>query len=71
MKIIKRGIPPEEVVWKATCHRCKSELEAKRNELQVEWDQREQGELGRADCPVCKNPIIFYPAVENQPKGLR
>lgn len=69
MEIIKRGNPPEEIIWKSTCYRCKSELQAKRNELRVEWDHRESGEFGRADCPVCKTEIIFYPAAENQSKG--
>ena len=61
MKILKRGKDPKEDKWRGRCPNCKSEMEAARNEVQVEWDQKEQGEFGRARCPVCGNEMIFYP----------
>lgn len=65
MRIIERGTPPDDVPWKGQCIKCRSVLEALKQELNVEWDDRERGEFGRATCPVCKSPMVFYPT----PKG--
>jgi hypothetical protein len=61
MKITKRCTPIENQIWLGRCQSCKSEAEAERKELNVEHDR--DGELGRADCPVCerKGTMIFYP----------
>jgi hypothetical protein len=61
MRIIKRGKPPAEVKWEGTCGQCSSVIEAKADEIQVEWDQRETGSYGRANCPVCGVGMVFYP----------
>lgn len=62
MKIIKKGTPRDEVVWRGTCNACDSVIQAKRDELlTVEYDHRENGEFGRASCPVCHYGMIFYP----------
>lgn len=61
MKIIKKGRNPEEDLFHGQCCSCKSEMEALRKELAIEWDQRENGEFGRANCPVCGYGVIFYP----------
>lgn len=61
MKIIKKGRNPEDIPWRGHCHHCESEVEALRRELNIEWDQRENGEFGRANCPMCNREMIFYP----------
>lgn len=68
MEIIKRGIPPNERTWTGTCHKCKSEAEAKEAELRVQNYQREGGQFAWAKCPVCGagdsegyGGMLFYP----------
>lgn len=62
MKIVRRGTPPNEILWRGTCHACKTVATAGRSELKVEEDPREGGEFGRATCPVCGDQsMIFYP----------
>jgi hypothetical protein len=62
MKIVKRGKDPKEIVWRGDCSKCGSTIEAKRGELvSIEYDQRENGEFGRATCPVCGHGMVFYP----------
>lgn len=60
MRIVKRGKLKEEKFWLGTCHNCKSVVEARRHEVNVEWDSREQSEFGRSNCPVCKHSMVFY-----------
>lgn len=59
MKIVKRGKVVEDV-FKGTCHKCNSVLEADKDELKTEFTQRD-GWLGEGTCPVCKNSVFFYP----------
>lgn len=62
MKVLKRGTPPEDNIFRGTCNHCRSEIEAERRELNdIQYDQREKGELAPAICPVCKRSMFVYP----------
>lgn len=63
MKLIKKGIVPEERIWKGTCRRCNSEFEAVQSELQnIESCPREHYEFCHASCEVCETgDVILYP----------
>lgn len=60
MKIIKRGILPDEKDFRGTCSVCGTIAEAKQKELKVRSDQRD-GDTASATCPICKNTMHFYP----------
>jgi hypothetical protein len=69
MKVINRGIPSSERLWRGTCCNCKSEVEAKERELKhITYDQRD-GSFSWEVCPVCRagnitgyGGICFHPA---------
>lgn len=64
MKILQPGLKKSETQpFRGNCANCGAVVQARRHELAVEYDQRESGELGRADCPQCKHAMIFYPEV--------
>ena len=52
MKILKRGIPPAEMIYRVKCRQCNSELEFARAEAQLTNDQRD-GDYLTVICPVC------------------
>jgi len=52
MKVLKRGTPPGEVVFRATCSTCSSELEFTGSEAIHTADR--DGGMWKVDCPVCK-----------------
>ena len=54
MRILKRGVRPETLVYRASCYKCKSEFEFSRSEAQFHDDQRDGAYLS-VDCPVCGN----------------
>lgn len=56
MEIIERGEPPEEKLYTAKCHRCKSLLRFKQSEGVVTHDQRD-GSFVRVICPVCGQTV--------------
>lgn len=67
IKIINRGIPPEEKVYVVTCNTCESKISFLKNDTSVE----RKPFLGALcpsigfdnlfiDCPVCKSKIYFY-----------
>jgi hypothetical protein len=56
MRIIKEGIDPLEMIYRATCTYCKTEIEFARKEANVTYDQRE-GDWLSVQCPLCKNSI--------------
>ena len=61
VKIIKKGTPPKDVIWKGECNTCHTVAEANESELKVQHCQRD-GSWGLAKCPVCEAPnMIFYP----------
>lgn len=55
MQVIKRGIPPESLSYRATCGHCRSELEFKKSEAQVKSDRNETVYVLK--CPVCSKEI--------------
>lgn len=63
MKIVKRGTPPEEHIWKGTCLTCSTVAEATGKEVAVHFDQRE-GQWATANCPVCNKQMNFYSTEE-------
>lgn len=63
MKIIYRGTPSEERIWKGTCYWCDSILEAQQKELAIVYAQSQRDtDFAKSDCPVCKKPdcVTFY-----------
>lgn len=56
MKIIRRGQPPEQKTYFATCNHCKTEIEFERSEARYVSDQRD-GDFLEVKCPVCSKPI--------------
>ena len=60
MKVIKKGTIPDKLIYRGTCHHCKSVVEATRGELGIEYDQRGEGDFGREKCPVCNTVMIFH-----------
>lgn len=63
MKIIKRGVLPEDIIWQGKCCRCKTIAEEKQSELEVVHDR--DGSFAWHICPVCKTGpyggILFHP----------
>lgn len=56
MKLLQRGIPPQETKAEFRCLHCKSLYEAKRSEGTYHSDQRE-GDYVSFTCQVCRSPI--------------
>ena len=56
MKILEKGIPPEERKHTLTCHVCQTKFEFFEKEATVTYDQRD-GNYLRIDCPVCKHTL--------------
>lgn len=62
MRIVKAGRTKEKETFRGQCGDCGAVVEAVRCELSsVEYDQREDGEFGRGECPQCRGQMIFYP----------
>ena len=56
MKVIKQGQIPGEITHRATCNRCKTEVEFKRKEGRISYDQRD-GDFITVVCPLCRDDI--------------
>lgn len=52
MRIIKKGIKPEEKIHRVTCHHCKTEFEFSVAEGKITYDQRD-GDSVSISCPNC------------------
>lgn len=62
VKIISKGAPKTERVWRGTCYDCKSVVEAMEGELTgVKEDQRDGWYANAVECPVCSKMMHFYP----------
>ncbi len=61
MKIIKRGTPPTEIIWRGTCLRCETVAECFETEVKPEHDMRDGGRFAHVTCPVCNGDMLFYP----------
>lgn len=55
MKVISRGVPPQEQTYTATCRDCHSVLEFHKNETRVLSDRNETVYV--LTCPVCSKEI--------------
>ena len=59
MKMIKRGIMPEEREYRGICFKCGSEYEAEMRELNCDsFDQREPPAY-YINCQVCNAKVYF------------
>ncbi len=67
MRIIKEGIHPNEIVHQGTCTTCKTEVEFKRSEGEVVYDQRD-GDYVKVACPICGGTITSNLRYEQVPK---
>lgn len=56
MKIIKRGMLPEDRYYQGLCNHCTTVVEFKFSEAEPIYDQRDGNSL-KVDCPVCERPI--------------
>lgn len=66
MKILRRGIPPEQRIHIVSCRVCDSQIELAETEATQHEDQRE-GIHFSIGCPVCSHTIIFYPERKRPP----
>lgn len=56
VKIIKRGLIPEERIHYVTCRHCRSELSFNEGEANRTSDQRD-GDFFTIKCPVCGRSV--------------
>ena len=56
MKIIERGIKPDDMTQQARCTRCRTLVEFQRSEARFVSDQRD-GDAMVVKCPVCGHEI--------------
>lgn len=56
MKIIRKGIPPGDIIHEITCHICDSILQFEQQEATKYYDYDGDAQL-RIQCPVCKAHI--------------
>lgn len=67
IKVIRRGTPPAERKYKATCTHCGSELEwAHKDAQRVHAGDQREGPFTQITCPVCKHAITGYQGVAQQ-----
>lgn len=64
MEIIKRGRPPEEALFKGTCHNCRTIFSCTRTEGKYEHGDQREGPFLRVTCPVC---LVWATAYETSP----
>lgn len=62
MKIIKKGLVPEELPVQVTCNHCRSILEFLITEARFTSDQRD-GDFYTINCPVCHHDINIQASV--------
>lgn len=55
MKVISRGVPPQNQTYTTTCRDCHSVLEFQKNEARVESDRNDICYV--LTCPVCRKEI--------------
>lgn len=57
MKVISRGILPEEQLYRTCCYNCKSILEYQKKEARIVTDRNEVSYV--LVCPVCSHSIYI------------
>ena len=71
MKIIKKGVTPEAVVYRADCPRCATIFEFSQSEGKFTDDQRD-GAYVTIDCPVCSHTCtVSYISPQTYAKQLQ
>lgn len=60
MEVIKRGVPPDEIIIDCTCSRCNSELRFSQGEAELKSDNSlySGNYYTEIKCPVCGYIII-------------
>ena len=60
--ILKKGVPPEDYIYSATCRKCHSELEWKKEDATRyhSGDQRDPVPFTQITCPVCCYMVTGY-----------
>lgn len=61
MKVIKRGVPPTERVWRGTCSNCKSTMEEMESKLYAPTHDQREGCMALEICPICGENFWMYP----------
>lgn len=59
MRIIKRGIPPQEKIHQGKCMTCKTVVEFSQAEGKVTYCQKDGNSIS-IKCPVCGDTIYVY-----------
>ena len=67
MEIIKHGNKHKKE-YQGTCHNCGSIMRERENKLEVEEDPKEGIPFACANCPVCGQRVVFYPAKDRKMK---
>ena len=62
MKLIKRGIPPQEEIWRGTCRSCKSEYEAVKKDIadKIIFSKTIR-DHAKEICEICGENFFLYP----------
>lgn len=60
MKIISRGVPPADKVYRGQCHNCNTVAEAKASELTIHPATQRDSAWAITNCPVCDKNMVFY-----------
>lgn len=60
MRIVKRGVPPQEKYYSSTCPGCETQFEYKRSEVNINCiDPRDY--TWTINCPLCKKMLYLQP----------
>ena len=62
MRCTKRGVPPEEGIWRGTCRSCKSEYEATKKEIadKIAFSKTIR-DYAKEICEICGENFFLYP----------
>jgi hypothetical protein len=62
MRCTKRGIPPQEEIWRGTCRSCKSEYEATKKEIadKIVFSKTIR-DYAKEICEICGENFFLYP----------
>ena len=69
MKVISRGIPPQNQTYTTTCRDCHSVLEFQKNEARMMSDRNET--IYVITCPVCSKKIWIASQALRPAQALR
>lgn len=66
MKIIKKGILPQDKIYRGTCMRCKTVIEATQTEGRLSLTDRTGVTMVEYTCPICSEIIWGWEHVPNR-----